>query len=435
MTKEYTEVRQAIMRPILLLWLAAVIFWSGSVQAQAISSITLEQCYKLAEDNYPLAKQRALIEKSKEYNIDNLSKAVYPQLSITGQATYQSDVTHVQINVPGVESTIIPKEQFWLRGEASQPLTDFGVIKHQKNLVETNAAIQQENISVELYRLKDRINQLYFGVLMIDEQIAQNDLLKRDIQTGMSKVDAAIKNGTDFRSSLDKLKAELLRAEQKDIELNASRKAYTDMLSLFINKEITSGTSFIKPATPIITDSIHRPEIRLYDLQQVAYLRQKELLKTRYTPKVNLFLQGGMGQPSPVNFLSRDVAGYYMTGLRLSWNLNGLYTLKKEKMLNENDQQLLMEQRNTFLFNTNLSLKQQNAEVDKLRQLMRSDNDIVQLRESVKKTSAVQLENGVITTNDYLREVNAEDQARQNLILHQVQLLMAQYNHKTTSGN
>ncbi len=404
----------------------------------AQGQLTIEDCYKLAEQNFPLAKQIGLIERSKEYSIDNISKGIYPQFVVVGTATYQSAVTKIDISSPlpiAVNIPTVSKDQYRVYGEVSQSLTDFPINKLQKELKSSEASIQEENITVELYKLKERINQLFFGALMIDEQLKQSDYLKGDIKRGIDQTQAAIDNGTAFHSSLDKLKAEMLKVDQKDIELNASRKAYTDMLGLFIGKEIDSTTTLIKPQSPLSRDSIARPELQVYELQRKASLLQQKMIGIKNIPKLNVFFQGGTGKPSPVNLLSTNWSPYYITGVRLNWALSGLYTYKKEKLLSENDRKIIDVQRNTFLFNTHISVRQQNADIDKFLKLIQADNDIITLRESVKKTSVVQLENGVITTNDYLKEVNEEDQARQNLILHSLQLLMVQYAQKTTTGN
>lgn len=396
-------------------------------------NLTLEQCYLLAEAIYPLSKQRGLIEKTKEYTIENIAKGVYPQFNVSGTATYQSGVT--KISVPGYNTPTVSKDQYKLYGEISQTLSDFGINHQKKEISRTDAAIQEADLNTELFKLKDRINQLFFGALLIDGQLEQNDLSKKDIQTGIAKVQAAINNGTDFNSSLNKLKAELLKTDQHSIELKASRKAYTDMLGFFLNQTINETTVLVKPEPPALSDSINRPELKSYDLQTQSYLLQRHLTKINNYPQFNAFFQGGLGKPSPVNFLSTNLSGYYLTGLRLSWNIGGLYTYKKDQLINKNNQDMVAAQRSTFLFNTNITLRQQNADIVRYQQLIQSDNEIVRLRESVKLTSAVQLENGVITTNDYLNDINAEAQARQDRVLHEIQLLISQYDHKTTSGN
>lgn len=406
--------------------------------ASVPSSLTLQQCYQRAEAAYPLSQQRGLIAKTKEYTLENISKGIYPQFSVNGSATYQSDVTKIVLPpVPGFNFQIptVSKDQYKLYGEVSQTLSDFGINRQKKEISRTDADLQEENLNTQLYQLKDRINQLFFGVLLLDGQLEQNDLSKQDIRTGISRVQAAIANGTDFNSSLNKLKAELLKTDQHSIDLKASRKAYLDMLSLFIDQPVDEATVFVKPEPPVLTDSIRRPELRTYDLQVKSYQQQQHLTKINNYPQLSAFFQGGLGKPSPVNFLSTEITGYYLTGLRLSWNFGGLYTYKKDRLINENNQEMVLAQRNTFLFNTSMTLRQKNADIDRYRQLIASDNEIVQLRDSVKVTSAVQLQNGVISANDYLIDINAGAQARQDRILHEVQLLIAEYDHKTTAGN
>jgi outer membrane protein TolC len=401
--------------------------------AQQTASITLEQCYKQAEANYPLLKQRDLIEKTKEYTIDNISKNIYPQINVSGSATYQSDVT--RISIPGFNIPTTPKDQYKLYGELSETLTDFGINKQRKEISNADAGLQQENLNTQLYALKDRINQLFFGVLLIDGQIEQNELSKQDIQTGIDNVQARINNGTDFNSSLNKLKAQLLQTGQQTIELKASRKAYTDMLSLFINQTIDDSTVLIKPSAPELRDTIVRPELNTFSIQTKSYQLQQRLTRLNLNPKLDAFFQGGFGQPSPVNFLSTNFSGYYITGIRLNWNFGALYTYKKDQLINKTNQDMVATQRDNFIFNTKLTMKQQNGDIEKYQQLIQSDDDIIKLRQSVKQASAVQLQNGVITTNDYLDDINAEAQARQDRLLHEVQLLISQYNYKTTAGN
>jgi outer membrane protein TolC len=399
------------------------------------SSLTIEECYRLAEQNFPLSKQYALIEQSKEYTIDNLSKGSYPQVAVLGQATYQSAVTKIEIPFPGITVPAVSKDQYRLYAEASQTLTDFPLIKAQKELKAADAAIQQQQVTATLYTLHERVNQLFFGMLMLDEQLKQSDLLKSDIQRGIDQTQAALENGTAFKSSLDKLKAEMLKVRQHDVELAASKKAYADMLGYLINRTIDTSVLLVKPLVPALVDTIQRPELSTFELQKKATLIQEKLAGIKNIPKLNVFFQGGMGKPSPVNLLSTDVSPYYIAGIRLNWSPSGLYTYKKEKLSAANDRHKIDVQRNIFLFNTQLALKRENSDVDKYRRLIQADKEIITLRESVKKTSLVQLQNGVITTNDYLKEVNEEDLARQNLLLHTLQLLMVQYEQKTTMGN
>jgi outer membrane protein TolC len=290
-------------------------------------------------------------------------------------------------------------------------------------------------VQVELYRLKERINQIYLGILYLDEQARQVDIVKADIQTGIRRLEAQVQNGVAFRSNLQMLKAELLKTEQRTIEIKSSRKGLVDALSLFTGETLSEDVQLEKPVSTAITvgAEITRPEIRLYNEQSKLIGHQDKMIAAKNLPRASLFAQGGYGRPG-LNQLKDEFAFYYIGGIRFNWSLSGLYTRKKDKELVEVNKKIVDIQKETFLLNTNTQLKQQQAEIDKLLRLIASDYEIIELRKTVTDAAKAQLENGVITANDYLKEVNAEDQARQMLITHQVQLLQSQINYQTISG-
>lgn len=406
---------------------------AGAGKSQTAKSLSIEECYALAKQNYPLVKQRDLILKSKEYSVQNATKGYFPQVAINGQATYQSDVTSIPIRLPGVDVPTISKDQYKIYGEINQPLYDGGMIKQQKRNQEASSVVEEQKLEVELYKLKERVNQLFFGILLIDEQLKLAELVRKDIRSGIKKTEAAIANGVAFKMNGDLLKAELLKINQRTTELKANRKAYADMLGLYLNQTVDENTSLTKPQSLNVTQTINRPELLVFENQAKNISIQNAILKAKNLPKLNFFAQGGYGRPA-LNMLSNKFESYYIGGIKMNWPLTGLYTLKKDKALLEISRQNIDLQKEVFLFNTGFTLKQQNAEVLKLQELLLSDDEIVSLRMSIKTTANAQLENGIINSNDYLREVNAEDQARENKLVHEVQLLMAQYTQQTTTG-
>jgi outer membrane protein TolC len=312
---------------------------------------------------------------------------------------------------------------------------DGGVTKEQKVLQQLSASVEDQKVEVELYKLKERINQIYLSVLYLNEQLNQADLVKSDIQTGIKRVDAQVQNGVAFKSNLNMMKAELLKTDQRAIEIKTSKKGLIDALAIFLNQPLNENLELEKPAM-IATNTdgeIVRPELKLYREQTKLIGQQSKLITAKNLPKASLFVQGGYGKPG-LNLLKNGFDTYYIGGVRLNWSLGGLYTKKKEKELVEVNKKIVDIQKETFVLNTNSQLKQQQSEIDKLKQLVTSDNEIIGLRKNVTDAAKAQLENGVITANDYLKEVNAEDQARQSLITHEVQLLQAQINYQTISG-
>jgi outer membrane protein TolC len=399
-------------------------------------SLSLQKAYELAQQNYPLIKQRELIKQTTDYTIENLGKGFLPQIYLSGQATYQSEVTEVNLrSVPGIIVQPLSKDQYKILADVNQLIYDGGVIKQQKNIQQLSDDLEQQKVEVELYRLKERINQLFLGVLYLDEQLKQVDLIKADLNNGIKRVEAQVNNGVAFKSNLNVLQAELLKADQRAIELKASRKGFIDVLSLFINQPLSADTKLGRPDMDgsVLGNDIQRPELKLYSTQEKLLGGQFRLADSRNRPRASLFFQGGYGRPS-LNFFKNEFDFFYTTGVRLNWSLGGLYTQKREKKIIELNQKTVDIQKEVFLFNTNTQLKQQQSEVEKLQRLIATDTEIIDLRTKVKDAAKAQLENGVITANDYLREVNAEDLARQTLISHQIQLLQAQINYQTISG-
>lgn len=406
------------------------------IDAQQSISLTIAEVYELARNNYPLIRQRDLIAKTKEYTVANAAKGYLPVFSVNGQATYQSSVTNFPftIPIPGFKLPVYSKDQYKVYGEIDQLIYDGGAIKNQQHTAETNEIIQQQNLEVELYALYDRVNQLFFGALLVNEQLKQNDLLKADIQNGIDKTKALVANGMAYRSSVDELAAQLMQTEQLRIELVAAKKAYLDMLGLFIHQNLDENAQLQKPTTPLFNEQVNRPELLLYEYQKKSYDLQEALLKVQLRPKFNLFVQGGYGRPG-LNVLSNNFAGYYIGGLRLNWNFGSWYTLKNQRLILGIGRKSLDIQKETFLFNTYITQKQQNTDIEKYFTLVKTDDAIIALRASVKKAAAAQLENGVLSAHDYISQVYAEDQARQNRILHEVQLLQAEFSYQNTTGN
>lgn len=411
------------------------LFFCGLVLNETIAqSLSLDSCQAMARRNYPLIRQFELIEKSKEYSVENIHKGYLPQINVSGYSTYQSDILTFPFTIPGSEIEPLRQDLHRIYGEINQPITDLFNVKNQKELVEINAQVEAQKMEIELHKLKDRVNQLFFGILLIDAQVQQLDILKKDIHLGMVKTSIAIENGIALKNSLDILQVELLKTDQKYLELKANRKAFLQMMSLLIDQEIGETTILRIPENPMQVSVINRPELRLFDLQNQSFAVQSKLIKTKTLPKLNFFFQGGVGAPG-LNIIDNSTAAYYITGLRLNWSISSFYTNRREKSLQELNQKGILVQRDAFLLNTDITLRQQNSEIEKMENLILSDKEIIQMRDRIKTTTQNQLENGTATTSDYLIQLNAEDQARQSQILHEIQLLMAQYNYQTTSGN
>ena len=336
--------------------------------------------------------------------------------------------------MPGINIEPLSKDQYKVYADVQQTIYDGGMIANQKKMAEAQADIELQKNQVEIDRLEERINQLYFGVLQTDEQIAQTDITKSDIERAIKQAEAQLKNGVIFRSQLEVLKAQLVSLEQKQIELRSVKKSFLDMLSLFIKKPLSEDTQLIKPEKTLITDQNNRAELKLFDLQTKSLDYQKSILKSKNLPKLGAFFQGGYGKPG-MNMLKNEFDWFYIGGLRLTIPISGFYTYRNDLSLIENQKQEVEIQRQNFLFNQNFQNVQNNNDLQKIQQLIDKDEELITLRESVMASTRAQLQNGVITTSDFLREVNELDRAKNMKIQHEIQYLLTQYNLKAQLNN
>ncbi len=415
---------------LMILTLSAYISSQGLAQWKELS---LDSCIAKSERNYPQIAQYALVAQSTGFSLENAQKGKYPQVSIVGQATYQSEVT----SLPGSAGMGVPelsKDQYQLYGEVNQPLTGLAVINQEKKLIKNDGEVNRADLETKLYAIKERVSDLFFGILLVQEQLRQSDLTKADLEMGIKVMDASVQYGAALQTSADVLKAQLLTLQQRMIEQEATRDGYLKMLGLFIGEELDSSIPLASPASSVRSKPINRPELRLFDAKMQSITLQDGLLKKTNLPQLSLFLQSGFGRPA-LNFLSNDFEPYYLGGLRLSWNLSNFYTNKGQKALFDIQRKTINSEKETFLFNTGMTLSNQEIQISKAKKLIEKDHEIIALRDRIVTTSRAQLENGVITTTDYNTLVTDADEARQDLILHQVELLKLRNDFKLTSGN
>ena len=403
-------------------------------------SLTIENCQEKAKANYPLVKQYGLIEQTARYNISNANKGNLPQLSLSAKATYQSAVTSIPAVLGqklGITLPSLAKDQYQAVLEASQIIWDGGVISSQNKITNAGTEVEKQKLEVDLFALKDRVNQLFFGILLLSEQLKQNDILNNDLLTNYDRLVAYKQNGIANQSDIDAIRVEQLNANQREDDLKSTRKTYCMMLTTLTGLDINDQSEFIKPFTDIsiLKDTTnHRPELNLFEAQNKLYESQKSLLSAGNLPKLGAFVQGGYGQPG-LNMFTIGFSPFYIGGLRLSWNISGLYTQKNNITKLDLSKKTVDIQKETFLFNNRLVTKQQQAEIEKLRSTINNDNEIISLRQNIKKSTSAKLENGTATTSDLIRDINAENQALLLKSLHDIQLLLTVYQLKNNINN
>lgn len=391
------------------------------------AQLTLEECQRQAQANYPLVRQYGLIEKAREYDLSNAGKGYLPQISLSGKATYQSDITKLPVDIPGIDVKTAPKDQYQMMLELQQTLWDGGDIRAKKRLTRAASEVDVEKQNVDMYALNDRVNQLFFGILLLDEQLKQNQLLLDDLERTHKQVSNYMVNGIASQSDLDAVSVERLNTKQHRVELETTRQAYLNMLSVFIGKAVSPETTLVKPAleesSSVEVGLNNRPELRWYDAQGEQLRVQESALNNRLMPRFGLFVQGAYGNPG-LNMLRDEFDTYYMAGVRMSWNFGSLYTLKNDRRKIDNTRRKIETGRDVFLFNTRLEATRQDANVVSMRRQMADDDEIIRLRENIRRAAEAKVENGTLTVTDMLREITNESLARQTKALHEVQLLM-----------
>ncbi|MFT4521157.1 MAG: outer membrane protein TolC [Bacteroidia bacterium] len=436
MKTRYLLMKNAIFRTAIVVICA---HFAGTADAQSkqtsvLQSAVLDSCYQWARENYPLIKQLDLIDRSAAYSVNNAATGNLPQIGINAQATYQSDVTQFPIRLPNIDVPSISKDQYKVYAEVYQPLSNFATVNTKKKELELQANIDQQKIEIDVYQLKDRVNQLFFGTILIESNIKQLLITLVNVDSAMSVLTAAMANGTATKTDQMLLQVEQLTLLQKMDELTSNKKAFIKMLSLLTGKNIQQSTTFILPKYEPTPLSIERPELSLFKLQNQSLMLQSKQLNNRLLPTAGLFIQAGYGRPA-LNFLDNDPSAYYIGGLKVGWNISNLYSYHNSKSALQLMSQQLEYQEETFLLYTSLSQSQQDSEMAKYEKVLESDEEIIRLRESVLEAAKVQLANGLITTIDYVKMLNALRTAREQYGLHQIQLLQSQANLKTTTGN
>lgn len=401
------------------------------------SQLSIETCQEKAKANYPSIKQYGLIEKTESYNLSNANKGYLPQLSASAKATYQSDVTSIPpINIPGLSGLKpMSKDQYQATAEINQTIWDGGAISSQNKITKASAEVDRQKTEVDLYTLKDRVNQLFFGILLLNEQLAQNTLLQEELQTNYDNIVVDMKNGVANQSDVDAIKVEQLKTTQSRIEIESNLKAYKRMLSAMIGENIAENQALVKPDIILAVDTTNnRPELKLYEAQRYLFSSQISSIKSGNMPKFGLFLQTGYGKPG-LNMLKDDFTPFYIGGVTLSWNFSGFYTQKDNLRKIELSKQSVDIQKETFLYNTNLNAIQQSNEVQKIMEQIKSDKEIITLRNNIKKSAEVKVKNGTLSVTELIREIDDENLSIQDKSLHEMQLLLSIYNLKSTLNN
>ena len=402
---------------------------------------SLEECRRLAQEHYPEIRQYDLINLAEQYNISNAARAWIPQVVFSGQATYQSatptypDALSSLMQANGIEMVGIRRDQYRVAIDVSQNIWDGGQSRANRAIAEAEATEQRSRVDVSLYDLQSRVDNLYFGILLLDERVAQTEALIGVLESNLARMRTYYNNGVAMQSDVDAIEAELLTARQTLGQVESSRASYRRMLEVFIGEELTSDNlerpAMVEPSSRISA----RPELELFEAGEGKLAAQREAINASVMPRFAAFVQGYYGYPGLDMFESMVSSTWTpnaIIGVRMSWNIGAFYTKKNNlEKLNTAEQQIAV-QRDVFLFNTEMQMVQEDGEIARLRLAIEDDDRIVELRRRVRMAAESQLENGVIDATDLLRKITDETNATLSRSTHEIELLQAIYRLKTT---
>ena len=402
---------------------------------------TLEECCRLAREHYPEIRQYDLIAETEQYNISNAARAWIPQVVLSGQATYQSatptypEAFNQMIAANGLDMSGVRKDQYKVVIDVSQNIWDGGQSKANREIAEAEATEQRSQVDASLYDLQSRIQNLYFGILLLDEHVAQTEILIEVLDANLNRMCTYYKNGVAMQSDVDAVEAELLTAHQALSQVEASRASYRRMLEVFIGQSLTDKTLTRPAMVEVASRTSAHPKLVMFDAQTDRLAAQRKAITASTMPRFSAFAQGYYGYPGLDMFKSMVSAKWTLNavvGVRMSWNIGAFYT--KKNNLNKLDvaERQISVQRDIFLFNTQMQSTQDDGEIARLRSALEDDNRIVKLRRSVRMAAESRLENGVIDATDLLRKIADETTATLNRSTHEIELLQATYRLKTT---
>ncbi|MCB0466461.1 MAG: TolC family protein, partial [Aequorivita sp.] len=397
--------------------------------------LTLDECYTLAEKNYPLAKQTVLLEEKTNSEIKVLEKEKLPKLDINAQATYQSAVTQLPIQLPNISIEPLNKDQYRATLDATQLIYNGGSIAANAKLKITELATKQQQIEVNLYALKARINQNYFSILLLQEQ--EKLLLSKmeQLNARLKEVNVGVKYGAVLPASEQLLEAEQLKLKQQLSQINFDKEKALKSLSLLIFQNLENTTTLTNPSVLIAPETeSKRPELELFNLQEMQLETSKEVISKSNYPKLLGFAQAGYGNPG-LNMLDNSFEDFYMVGLKLNWNIFDWGKTKEQKQAVDISKAIVSTEKETFLLNNEIQLKESENNINKYESMLSKDAKIIELREQVLQATTSQFQNGAITSSEYITELNNLYEARIDQQLHEVQLALEKANYKILKGD
>lgn len=405
------------------------------LQARA-DTLTLDQGYQLAKANYPVLQQNLIQDNVLAVKLKEWNTRMMPSLQIKGTATYQSAVPELSISIPGQNLSLnLPKDRYQLYAELNQPIYDGGMLKAQKHLETTKNAIDKQRSLISEQQLKDQFVQTYFAILITDQQLEIMDATLKLLNSKQEVIASAVKEEVIQQGNLLKINAEIIGLKQKLRTVQQNRKAALEILSILTGQPVTDQTVLVSPSMSLPSNrDISRPELTMLNLQQQQLQSTMGLVSTQNRPKLAAFARGGVGYPNPFNFFDNKTSPFYYVGASMSWPVWNWGQVKKQKTGLQLQSEILDKQKENLVRNINIQLTQEAAEIEQLKTSLEDDRELLEIREKLREIASAQLDEGVITSSDYLESVTDAQQAKLNLEFRKIRLVYAQANYLNKQG-
>jgi outer membrane protein TolC len=401
------------------------------------AEITLDSCQSMARINHPLLRQAAILDQISELRQQNIETLNLPQFDLTARASWQSDVTKLALKMPGFAGPKpLSKDQYKTYIDIKQRIYDGGFAKKSKELEEADRLVSTQQNEIELYKIKETVNTLYFNALIIQKNLTILNLKKEILNEQIKSIRSGVENGVSLPNNLDQLIGEKLLTEQQEIELKSANSTTIGLMEIITGVSFTDQTTFAEPPLigTVVNDELNRPEILLFTLQQSKLEKSEQVIRNTRNPFIYAFGQGGYGRPG-FNMLENNFADFYLVGAGLSWNIWDWHKNRRDRSVIKLQKDLISSNLDNFTRSIQMALKQEENNASKITALISTDEKLVIIKEQITKRSSVALKNGMITSADFIRDLNAALQAKANLETHKIQLDQTMINYKTIKGN
>ena len=443
--------------------LTLLILASSIAGTKAQETITLERVLSDTKAYYPYLQKEEVLESS----LDNIEKTLWyayiPQVSVSANVQYQTDVPSITIGMSEPESggdpvldqimgkmvgriqiPEIPKLQYQTYAQVTQLLWSGNRVSAGAEMKRANIAQKSAEAKAGYEKAEDAVTELYFSLLMLDAQIKLQDNFLTEIARQKAKVENAQSAGVATQNDLDEIELRRLKAEGQRDELQESRASILRLIGIYTGKAYDPDQTVAEiPSVPLLgtdttpaTGSRYAAGRMTHQVLDAQLRTAKALYDASFAdmlPTIGAFARGGYGRPG-LNLFADKGQPYFIYGLTFTWNFGNFYNLGSKKLDLQNTRELVRIQREEFEINQRAKVEKLESEARRYETLIAKDEEIVSLQRQISDRATLQEENGTMTAPDRLEKLSALNAALQTRDVHKIQQLRALYMARRALG-